>query len=173
MLIPDENEQNIWDALKHDRELAEMYLLRYPTMMKDYERNKCVLSGLSIRPTDENVGGGRSNIPGHPAEAAAIRSVNYDCNDMYRWLKAVEIVERGLGERRRMLIEARRIAERSGGTSYQGRPAWVIATMMRYQSMIADRFLGSARQYNERTIRKWWYEIVNRVVDIHLRLSEK
>ena len=167
------DEQEIWGALKHDRELAEMYLLRYPTMMKDYERNKSILSGLSIRPTDENVGGGRSNIPGHPAEAAAIQSVDYDCNDMYRWLKAVEIVERGLGERRRMLIDARRTVERSGGKSYQGRPSWVIATMMRYQSMIADRFLGSARQYNERTIRKWWYEIVNRVVDIHLRLSKK
>lgn len=173
MLMPDENEQNIWDALKHDRELAEMYLLRYPTMVKDYERNKCVLSGLSIRPTDENVGGGRSNIPGHPAEAAAIRSVDYDCNDMYRWLKAVEIVERGLGERRRMLIEARRTVERSGGKSYRGRPVWVTATTMRYQSMIADRFIGGARQYNERTIREWWYEIVNRVVDIHLRLLKK
>ena len=91
------DEQEIWGALKHDRELAEMYLLRYPTMLADYERNKRVLSGLSIRPADENVGGGRSNIPGHPAEAAAIRSVDYDCNDMYRWLKAVEIVERGLG----------------------------------------------------------------------------
>ena len=167
------DEQKIWGALKHDRELAEMYLLRYSTMMKDYERNKCVLSGLSIRPVDENVGGGRSNIPGHPAEAAAIRSVDYDCNDMYRWLKAVEIVERGLGERRRMLIDARRTVERSGGTSYQGRPAWITATTMRYQSMIADRFIGSEKQYRERTIRGWWYEIVNRVVDIHLRLSEK
>ena len=173
MLTNDKTEQNIWDELKRDREIAEMYLLRYPTMVKDYERNKCVLSGLSIRPVDENVGGGRSNIPGHPAEAAAIRSVVYDSNDMYRWLKAVEIVERGLGERRRMLIEARRIVERSGGKSYRGRPAWVTATTMRYQSMIADRFIGGARQYNERTIREWWYEIVNRVVDIHLRLSEK
>lgn len=173
MLTNDKTEQNIWDALKHDREIAEMYLLRYPTMVKDYERNKCVLSGLSIRPVDENVGGGRSNIPGNPVEAAAILSADYDDNDTYRWLKAVEIVERGLGERRRMLIEARRTVERSSGKSYQGRPAWVITTMMRYQSMIADRFIGGARQYNERTIRKWWYEIVNRVVDIHLRLSEK
>ena len=167
------DEQKIWGALKHDRELAEMYLLRYPTMVKDYERNKCVLSGLSIRPVDENVGGGRSNIPGHPAEAAAIRSVVYDSNDMYRWLKAVEIVERGLGERRRMLIEARRTVDRSGGKSYQGRPAWITATTMRYQSMLADRFIGGEKQYRERTIRGWWYEIVNRVVDIHLRLSKK
>ena len=167
-------EQEIWGALKHDREIAEMYLLRYPTMVKDYERNKCVvLSGLSIRPADENVGGGRSNIPGHPAEAAAIRSVDYDCNDMYRWLKAVEIVERGLGERRRMLIEARRTVDRSGGKSYQGRPAWITATTMRYQSMIADRFISGEKQYRERTIRGWWYEIVNRVVDIHLRLLKK
>ena len=167
------DEKKIWGALKHDRELAEKCLLRYPTMVKDYERNKCVLSGLSIRPTDENVGGGRSNIPGHPAEAAAIRSVDYDCNDMYRWLKAVEIVERGLGERKRMLIDARRTVERSSGKSYRGRPVWVTATTMRYQEMIADRFIGGARQYNERTIREWWYEVVNRVVDIHLRLSQK
>ena len=167
------DEQEIWGALKHDRELAEMYLLRYPTMMKDYERNKSVLSGLSIRPTDENVGGGRSNIPGHPAEAAAIRSVDYDCNDMYRWLKAVEIVERGLGERKRMLIEARRTVERSSGKSYRGRPAWITATTMRYQSMIADRFIGGEKQFQERTVKEWWHEIVNRVVDIHLRLSQK
>ena len=173
MLTNDKTEQNIWDALKHDRELAEMYLLRYPTMVKDYERNKCVLSGLSIRPVDENVGGGRSNIPGHPAEAAAIRSVVYDSNDMYRWLRAVEVVERGLGEWRRMLIDARRTVDRSGGKSYQGRPAWITATTMRYQSMLADRFIGGEKQYRERTIRGWWYEIVNRVVDIHLRLSEK
>ena len=167
------DEQNIWDALKHDRELAEMYLLRYSTMMKDYERNKRALSGLSIRPVDENVGGGRSNIPGHPAEAAAIRSVDYDSNDMYRWLKAVEIVERGLGERRRMLIEARRTVERSGGKSYRGRPAWITATTMRYQSMITDRFIGGEKQFQERTVKEWWHEIVNRVVDIHLRLSQK
>ena len=167
------DEQEIWGALKHDRELAEMYLLRYPTMLADYEHSKCVLSGLSIRPADENVGGGRSNIPGHPVEAAAIRSVAYDSNDMYRWLKAVEIVERGLGERRRMLIEARRTVDRSGGKSYRGRPAWVTATTMRYQSMIADRFIGGERQFQERTVKEWWHEIVNRVVDIHLRLSQK
>ena len=167
------DEQEIWGALKHDRELAEMYLLRYPTMLADYEHNKCVLSGLSIRPADENVGGGRSNIPGHPAEAAAIRSVDYDSNDMYRWLKAVEIVERGLGERRRMLIEARRTVERSSGKSYRGRPAWITATTMRYQEMIADRFIGGEKQFQERTVKEWWHEIVNRVVDIHLRLSQK
>ena len=167
------DEQKIWGALKHDRELAEMYLLRYPTIMKDYEHNKRVLSGLASRPIDENVGGGRSNIPGHPAEAAAIQAVMYDSNDMYRWLRAVEIVERGLGERRRMLIEARRTVERSGGKSYRGRPVWVTATTMRYQSMIADRFIGGEQQYHERTIKAWWYEIVNRVVDIHLRLFKK
>ena len=167
------DEQEIWGALKHDREIAEMYLLRYSTMMKDYERNKRVLSGLSIRPTDENVGGGRSNIPGHPVEAAAIRSVDYDDNDTYRWLKAVEIVERGLGERRRMLIEARRTVDRSGGKSYRGRPAWITATTMRYQSMITDRFIGGEKQFQERTVKEWWHEIVNRVVDIHLRLSQK
>ena len=167
------DEQKIWGALKHDREQAEMYLLRYPTMVKDYERNKCVLSGLSIRPVDENVGGGRSNIPGHPAEAAAILSADYDDNDTYRWLKAVEIVERGLGERKRMLIEARRTVERSSGRSYRGRPAWITATTMRYQSMIADRFIGGEKQFQERTVKEWWHEIVNRVVDIHLRLSQK
>ena len=173
MLETSENEQVIWDALKRDRSDAEMYLIRYPTLIRDYEHNKRVLDGLTVRPADENVGGGRSNIPGHPTEAAAIRSVDYDCSDMYRWLKAVEIVEKGLGERKRMLIEARRTAERSSGKEYRGRPVWVTATTMRYQEMIADRFIGGARQYNERTIREWWYEVVNRVVDIHLRLSQK
>ena len=167
------DEQKIWGALKHDRELAEKCLLRYPTLIRDYEHNRRVIGGLSVRPVDENVGGGRSNIPGHPTEAAAILSADYDDNDTYRWLKAVEIVERGLGERKRMLIDARRTVERSSGKSYRGRPVWVTATTMRYQEMIADRFIGGARQYNERTIREWWYEVVNRVVDIHLRLSQK
>lgn len=169
----DENEQNIWDALKHDRELAEMYLLRYPTMVKDYERNKRVLSGLSIRPVDENVGGGRSNVPGNPVEAAAIRRAEYDDNDTYRWLKAVDIVAKGLGERKRMLIEARRVVDRSTYKPKKGRPAWVTATTMRYQNMVADRFIGGAKQYQEKTIKNWWYEIVDRVVDVHLRLGQK
>lgn len=173
MLETSEREKAVWDALKNDRKKAEDCLLNYQRDIREYEHNRRVISGLSVRPVDENVGGGRSNIPGNPVEAAAILSADYDDNDTYRWLKAVEIVERGLGERRRMLIEARRTVERSGGKSYRGRPVWVTATTMRYQSMIADRFIGGARQYNERTIREWWYEIVNRVVDIHLRLLKK
>ena len=92
--------------------------------------------------------------------------------EAYTWLKAVEIVQRSLGERKNIFIEIRRGAEVNAmEAKSQGRPGWVTYCQMRYQAAMEERFLEGVRYISEKTIRLWWGQIVGRVADVHARLK--
>jgi rhodanese-related sulfurtransferase len=171
-----------------DRRTAERYLLHYPELLKDYEAARRVaVDGEPVVDADkppmmepfpkdgkiENVGGGRSNLSGNPTEARALKAAAYDeKQDAYAWLKAVEIVQRSLGERKNIFIEIRREAEAQAMEArVQGRPGWVVYCQMHYQNAIAERFLDSARYVGERTIREWWGQLISRVAAVHARIK--
>lgn len=102
-----------------------------------------------------------------------MKSVSYDeKQDAYTWLKAVEIVQRSLGERKNIFIEIRREAEAQAMEArVQGRPGWVVYCQMHYQAAIAERFLDSAGYVGERTIREWWGQLISRVAAVHARIK--
>ena len=165
------NEQDIVDRMRIDRKIAEVYILNYVALKKSYEKRKAESMEKSHQPADTNIGGGKSNLPGHPVEAAAIKSVEYDAEHSdYLWLQAVGIALRTFGERKRIFIACRQEAERQNDGG-RGRHGWVVYTQRRYSEEIANRFINANGWIGERTIKAWWRQIVDSIVEIHLRLK--
>ena len=164
-------EQDIVDRMKIDRKIAEVYILNYASLKKSYEKRKAEWMEKSHQPADTNIGGGKNNLPGHPVEAAAIKSVEYDSEQSdYLWLRAVGIALRTFGERKRIFIACRQEAERQND-GCRGRHGWVVYTQRRYSEEIANRFINAKGWIGERTIKAWWRQVVDSIVEIHLRLK--
>ena len=160
--------------MQDDRKIAERFILNYEAEQKKYEVAKRDYFE-SQRHNGEKVGG-KSNIPGNPTQAAAIRSAQYDeDNPSYLWLKAVEIALRTFGERRRIFIAVRQEAAQNGhyNEGKPGRRAWVVYTQRRYNEEIGKRFLNASGWLGERTVKSWWAQILDCIVEIHLRLRIK
>ncbi len=142
MLASNEEGMAVIKEIESDRRTAERYLLHYHQLLKEYEEERrrvvdgepvvdagqpSVMSAFPEGGKVENVGGGRGNLPGSPTERKALKAVAYDeRQEAYTWLKAVEIVQRSLGERKNIFIEIRRSAEtKAMEVKLQGRPGWV------------------------------------------------
>ena len=167
----DELGNDIGADMKKDRQIAEEYLLNYARISKEYAAAK--EDYLNSTPA-ASAAGGKSNLPGAPTEAKALRGAMYDeANASYLWLRSVEVALKTLGERKNIFIRVRREADQHNSKSCaRGRRPWVIYTQRRYSEEIKKRFL-SAQWLSEDTTRRWWREIVGRVVEIHLRISAK
>ena len=153
------------DEIREDRKRAEFMLLNYTEELKTYrlKREEYVRG----RPAQ---GGG--NLPGHPPEAEALRGVKFDeTYPAYTWLRAVEFVERGLSERKRIFLDARRKASRdkAGG----GRKAWLVRTQMMYCEAMRERFLNSEFFVGEAVLKDMWRYTIDRVVEAYLKIEQK
>lgn len=116
-------------------------------------------------------GGGGGSMPGAPTEQAAVASISYDeRHDEYYWLKAVEVVQRVIGERKSIFLACRREADRRN-SHVRGQRPWVAMTQMLFVQAIERRFFDSGSWISEKTIRRYWQELIAKVVDIHLRLK--
>ena len=156
--------------MKRDRETARDYLLFYDVRLAEYNRQKEEELSLQSRP-DKPPGGGNNGV-GNPTEAQALRIVRYDeSHPEYYWLKAVEILQRSLGERKNIFIKVRREAEVKK-VSGVGRPAWVVYTQMHYMRELEERFLNGEVSISENYVRNLWRELVNQTVEIYLRLKK-
>ena len=156
--------------MKRDREIARDYLLFYDVRLAEYNRRK--EDELSSQPCPENTPGGGNNGVGNPTETQALRIVRYDeSHPEYYWLKAVEILQRSLGERKNIFIKVRREAEVKK-VSGVGRPAWVVYTQMHYMRELEERFLNGEVSISENCVKAWWRELVDKTVEIHLRLKK-
>ena len=165
------NEQDIVEGMREDRKVAEGYILQYEEIQERYERQKAEWMESGRPPVDTNTGGGKSNLPGHPVESAAIKSAEYDAeHPEYLWLRAVGIALRTFGERKRIFIACRQEAEchNIGG---KGRHGWVVYTQRRYAEEIENRFINANGWMSDKTIRLWWQRILDCIVEIHLRLK--
>ena len=155
----------IADEIRQDRKQAEFMLLNYTEELKSYRLQR-----------EEYVNGGAAgkggNLPGHPTEAEALRGVKFDeTYPAYTWLRAVEFVERGLSERKRIFLDARRKASRD--KTGRGRRAWLVRTQMMYCEAMRERFLNTEFFVSERSLRAMWQYVVDRVVEAYLKLEQQ
>lgn len=156
--------------MDNDRIKAEQYLLFYEERLTEYKKEKAEAMAQTLG-KNENVGCGRSSIIGRPTENQALREVNYDEeHDEYYWLKAVEILQRTMGEWKNIFLQARREAERQKGGG-AGRPAWVTYTQMRYIQEMDNRYPGKMIAISEKTVKVWWRKTIDKTVEIYLRLK--
>lgn len=156
--------------MKRDRETARDYLLFYDARLAEYNRIKEEELSYQSRP-DNTPGGGKTGV-GNPTESQALRVVRYDeAHTEYYWLKAVEILQRSLGERKNIFIKVRREAEIKKVNGI-GRPAWVVYTQMHYMRELEERFLNGEVSISENYVRSLWRELVNQTVEIYLRLKK-
>ena len=160
--------------MQDDRKIAERFILNFEAEQKKYDKAK--RDYFESQKRNVELVGGKSNLPGNPTQAQAIRSAQYDeDNPSYLWLKAVEIALRTFGERKRIFIKIRQ--EETARNGYNkcrpGRRAWVIYTQRRYSEEIEKRFLNAHSWLAERTLKAWWAQIIDCIVEIHLRLEIK
>ena len=155
----------IADEIRQDRKRAETMLLNYTEELRTYrlQREEYVSGGTA---------GKGGNLPGHPTEAEALRGVKFDeTYPAYTWLRAVEFVERGLSERKRIFLDARRKASRQ--KAGRGRRAWLVLTQRLYCEAIQERFLNSEFFVSENVLKEMWRYVVDRVVEAYLKLEQK
>lgn len=152
--------------MREDRKKAEHCILFYEKEKKQYEAEK-----EQFLADQKNESVGRKSMPASPTEAIAVISAQYDAeHEAYPWLKAVELALKTFGERKHIFVDVRREAERH---CTGGRKKWVLYTQRRYSEEIQKRFLNDIGWLGERTVRSWWYQIVNSIVEFHLRLEKK
>ena len=153
------------DEIRQDRKQAESMLLNYTEELKTYRLQR----EEYVRGTPAQGGG---NLPGHPTEAEALRGVKFDeTYPAYTWLRAVEFVERGLSERKKIFLDARRKASRD--KTGRGRRAWLVRTQMMYCETMRERFLNSEFFVSENVLKETWRYIIDRVVEAYLKLEQK
>ena len=153
------------DEIRQDRKQAESMLLNYAEEMKTYRLKR----EEYVRGTPAQGGG---NLPGHPTEAEALRGIEFDeTYSAYTWLRAVEFVERGLSERKKIFLDARRKA--SCDKTGRGRRAWIVRTQMMYCEAMRERFLNSEFFVSERALQEMWKYIIDRVVEAYLKLEQR
>ena len=168
MLVSNEEWSELQQAIDLDKRMASDYLLHYDEKLREYKERK--KDALSVKRSE---GGGHSSQPGAPTEQAAIASIAYDeKHDEYYWLKAVEFLQRSMGERKSMFLKCRREADRQLAKA-KGHKPWVTLTQTLFTSAIEKRFFDNGNWISERTVRTYWQSMCSRVVDIHLRLIKK
>lgn len=162
------DEQALVSDMSRDRKLAEIYVLRYELLKRNYEASKKSVLERGPKTMGAETKG---NLPGRPVETAVVKKLGYDEeHPEYSWLRAVDIALRSFGERRRIFISVRREAEVKAGGG-RGRHGWVVYVQRRYSEKIQARFLSEVGWYGERTLKAWWQQILDRVVEIHLRIT--
>ena len=164
-------EQDIVRGMDNDRKIAEGYILNYDNERKAYEVRKQEWLRANNAPAGDKAGS-KSNLPGSPTENAAIKVAQYDMeHPEYLWLRAVEIALKTFGERKRIFIVVRCEAE-AKAQIYHGKKSWVVYTQRRYSEEIAKRYIiDDGGWVSERTIIKWWQQVLERVVEIYLRIK--
>lgn len=163
---------DITESIAADKKLAEYYLLNYEAELQRYRDAKT--EHMTYREEqDDNVGGGRSSVMKSPTEQQAMKEIAFDSHyEGYKWLKAVEIVQRGLGERKNIFIKVRREAERNNlYTIGRGRKGWVLFVQHRYAEEIERRFIVPEVYVCERTIKAWWQQIIDQAVFVAGKLK--
>lgn len=158
------------ESMDNDRKQARWYILNYEEARRNYEQSKA--EALSPQnPANQNAGGHGGSVSS-PTELKALRSITYDREHKeYFWLKAVEILQRTLSPQRVLFLKVRRQAELNRGTT-AGRPAWIAYTQTHYMCEPEKTFIQGEAQISERRIKAMWADMVNKAVEIYLRIKK-
>ena len=163
MLATIEEAINITDRINQDKKKAEYYLLKYEQEYSTYINKKQEYLTYKEE-VDENVGGGKTNITSNPTERVVMKSIEFEGSyEPYKWLKAVEIVQRSLGERKNIFIKVRREADRVAHIG-KGRKGWIVFAQRRYAEEMERRFIQPEVFMSERTLKTWWQDIINQTM---------
>lgn len=147
--------KSIEERIKSKRRAANSWLIHYRERARDHaERRREIESGK--KSVDENVGGGRSSMPGNPTQAIVMAlAVHDDCNSA-RWIRAVEDVMRIVGPKKRQLIELRQECRFYIGPD-GGRPGWIAPVQQRF-----GEITGWCPA--EQTLKTLWADVVNLMI---------
>lgn len=141
--------------IKNENQIAANWLIHYRERKRSHdERRQEIVNGTRER--DENVGGGRSSLPGRPVESVACRLEEHDTSNTAKWLQAVEDVKSIVGPKKRQLLELRQEC-RFYISPDGGRPGWIAPVQQRF-----GEITGWCPA--ERTIQDMWRDIVSLAV---------
>jgi len=152
-------------AASEDRKRAEHFLLCYREELATYR---------AAREDFVSLHGEVPETKGfQPTERSVVRGQEFDrASEERSWLQAVEVVERGLSDQKRVFLHARRAAENVRGTGFrQGRPGWVAQTQRIYTRSMEREYLDPCAWLAERTVKAWWQDLVARVAETELRIK--
>ena len=138
------------DAIRQQNLVAEDWLIHYPTRKKEFEE---ALDDIICpwKPEDENIGGGKSNIPGRPTESMGLALAEHDTSNEARWLELIAELARVLDDKKRLLVAIRQ--EGCYYSSGRGRPAWT--------AYACARFADNGYYTSADVLRNMWADVVN------------
>lgn len=148
---------DIKEQIRKENKIAANWLIHYRERKRVHEEQRQeILAGT--REHDENVGGGRSSIPGRPVESMDCKLDEHDTNTSAKWLQTVEDVKAIVGPKKRQLLELRQEC-RFYISPDGGRPGWIAPVQQRF-----GEITGWCPAENK--IKEMWYEIVGLAVRI-------
>jgi hypothetical protein len=148
---------DIKEQIKKENRVAANWLIHYRQRKRDHDEHRQEIL-ISKKEYDENVGGGRSSIPGRPTESMACKLDEHDTSNAARWLLAVENVKIIIGPKKRQLLELRQEC-RFYISPDGGRPSWIAPVQMRFGEM-------TGWCPAERTIQDMWKDIISIMVRV-------
>lgn len=150
-----------------DRQLAERVLLKIDDEKMKYleERERYISDGGKYNELES----------GNPTERAAMRGADFDASyPLLPWIQAVGIVERTMSDRKKLFIDARRLAEKKHCNGFRrGRPGWVIITQRYYISVVEKKYLMQNEWISERTLKTWWKDIIALTATVANKIKNK
>jgi len=148
---------DIRGQIKHENRVAADWIIHYRERKRAHiERRQEIQAGTRER--NENIGGGRSSVPGRPVEATACKLAEHDESNTAKWLQVVENVKLVLSPKKRQLLELRQEC-RWYISPDGGRPGWIAPVQQRF-----GEITGWCPA--ERTIQDMWRDIVATAVRI-------
>lgn len=157
--------RRIYKRINQDREKAERYLLYTKDEQRKYhEARATYIAAGKTSPELQSF---------KPTERTAVRDVDFiRASEAYRWLRAVEILERSMVGAEKIFLAARRAAAAERGRGI-GRPNWVIRTQRKYyDAMEGETLNGEESWLSEDQVKRWWKKIVAKTCDIAVRLEK-
>lgn len=141
--------------IRKENQVAANWLIHYRERKRSHDERRQELTG-SIRERDDNVGGGRSSLPGRPVESVACQLAEHDSSDTAKWLQVVESVKAIVGPKKRQLLELRQEC-RFYISPDGGRPGWIAPVQQRFGEI-------TGWCPSEQIMKNMWGEIISLTV---------
>lgn len=137
--------------IKVENRTVANWIIHYRERKRKYEERKQeIIAGK--REDDENVGGGRSSLPGKPVENITCKIDEHEHSDTAVWLQTVEDVKAIVGPKKKQLIEFRQECKFYISPD-GGRPGWIAPVQQRFGEI-------TGWVPSEQVLKNYWNDIV-------------